>query len=390
MTATPDRLVVALLGDSTVAADYLPEHLRPQALLASRLEALLPGTSVTVANLGKSGEFAAGLMLSGRYDREVLPAILHGQRLDALVVRYGQNDRRLMTSQAFGTCLAGLFGQLAEDFPDATLVAETGLWFDPVVFGGYQTEIEPYWREVRRLAAAHCLPLSDVAEAMRHALGSGQRDLYARKDYSWNASRDWQRHLPGNADWFVNKHPNLAGLEVAADVEAKVLEPILRQRIAAGQASAATGKAPEYRETRPDWAEPPEKRTLLDWTPAQPKQTPPRIPIPKGPGGYTAGLLVEASLLAPPSRTQAISALRLTDAGRRLWAPPMTVYPADSGYAATALVTPSRADHVKRVIAPAGRQRAAVQDPTDQLVLSVRLPPSLLAAVRVTLLSWGS
>lgn len=213
---------VVLLGDSTVATDYLPPGHRLDTRLAAGLNALYPLQPTRVTNVAQNGEDIAGLLESGRYRQ--LGAVL--SRADIVVVRYGQNDAKHVSPDEFRAQLRRLVGRLQADVPGVHVILETGLYFDPEhMVTDRNLALLPYWRQTRELAAALELPLSDVYYAMAGETRRGNWDLRVRSDARGRAvmttHRD-HRH-PARSAWFSNGHPNLAGNRVAAAEQLRVL-----------------------------------------------------------------------------------------------------------------------------------------------------------------------
>lgn len=188
--------VVALLGDSTVATTYLPPRDRPDAIIRS----IWTTPSAAVVNVARDGESVERLLEEHYAD---VPDA------DVYVIRFGQNDRKRYDRDRFRELLSDLCDQLEADHPDARIVLETGLYFDPATHPyGDQTERihAPYWAQTRALADERGYPLSDVHAAMQAS----------------EASLLWD-----------SGHPNAAGVRVAAETLAPVLDAVLDEVLAA-------------------------------------------------------------------------------------------------------------------------------------------------------------
>ena len=240
------KLQVLLLGDSTTIGSVCRQtdpqgpHLEDVVRLQLATDKTLPPTNVL--NQGRDGEFIHGLLMGGRYDREIakLPGI------DYVFIRYGLNDlgKREQFAENFPKDFSALIGRLRSDFPQAVI---------------YPTTIIPYMTQendakinalIRQVAEQEKLTLCDVYTRYEAELKHGQNMLNYRRyalDRIPEAQRDWLkpfvrgtsvvvmdnrldahfRDLPG---WFGDRHPNLAGYHVIGDETAKFLAKQIKAR----------------------------------------------------------------------------------------------------------------------------------------------------------------
>lgn len=216
---------IIMIGDCTLATDYLPKRLRNETLLQERLRQLYPHDAVTVTNEGLEGETVAQFLK--RYAR----TFARNAPPDYIIIRYGVNDRKAYGVEGFRARLEELCARLRHDFPRARLVLETGIYVDYPAHYEFDRNavLQPIYEVIRELARTQGDALVDIYERMRRETEQGNWDLRVR-GYGvvddeipiYNASLD---HLhEGDVRWWTNIHPNPEGIRVIADEEARVFQ----------------------------------------------------------------------------------------------------------------------------------------------------------------------
>ena len=246
-TASPKRLQILLIGDSTTEAS-VPKKLAPdepqfedhvRILLATELD--LPPTDVY--NEGVSGEYIRRLLDSGRYDKDIATK----PKADYIFIRYGLNDasKREKFVENFPKDFRELLGRLKQDHPDAVLIAMTAIPYSTI---NNHAEVNAL---ITRIATEEKLPLFDIAPRYLAELEKGP-DMLNYRRYALSKVPEALRplatpyvqpgadpqivvldnrldaffgHLPG---WFGDRHPTLAGYNVIASETAKWLTPMIR------------------------------------------------------------------------------------------------------------------------------------------------------------------
>ena len=246
-TASPKRLQILLIGDSTTEAS-VPKKLAPdepqfedhvRILLATELD--LPPTDVY--NEGVSGEYIRRLLDSGRYDKDIATK----PKADYIFIRYGLNDasKREKFTENFPKDFRELLGRLKQDHPDAVLIAMTAIPYSTI---NNHAEVNAL---ITRIATEENLPLFDIAPRYLAELEKGP-DMLNYRRYALSKVPEALRplatpyvqpgadpqivvldnrldaffgHLPG---WFGDRHPTLAGYNVIASETAKWLAPMIR------------------------------------------------------------------------------------------------------------------------------------------------------------------
>jgi lysophospholipase L1-like esterase/nicotinamidase-related amidase len=246
-TASPKRLQILLIGDSTTEAS-VPKKLAPdepqfedhvRILLATELD--LPPTDVY--NEGVSGEYIRRLLDSGRYDKDIATK----PKADYIFIRYGLNDasKREKFAENFPKDFRELLGRLKQDHPDALLIAMTAIPYSTI---NNHAEVNAL---ITRIATEEKLPLFDIAPRYLAELEKGP-DMLNYRRYALSKVPEALRplatpyvqpgadpqivvldnrldaffgHLPG---WFGDRHPTLAGYNVIASETAKWLAPMIR------------------------------------------------------------------------------------------------------------------------------------------------------------------
>jgi len=246
-TASPKRLQILLIGDSTTEAS-VPKKLAPdepqfedhvRILLATELD--LPPTDVY--NEGVSGEYIRRLLDSGRYDKDIATK----PKADYIFIRYGLNDasKREKFAENFPKDFRELLGRLKQDHPDALLIAMTAIPYSTI---NNHAEVNAL---ITRIATEEKLPLFDIAPRYLAELEKGP-DMLNYRRYALSKVPEALRplatpyvqpgadpqivvldnrldaffgHLPG---WFGDRHPTLAGYNVIASETAKWLTPMIR------------------------------------------------------------------------------------------------------------------------------------------------------------------
>lgn len=223
---SPD-VIVAHLGDSTCATNYLAPEMRVHSVLNRRLAARYREQRIVSRNLCRSGEFIREL-LEERY-ASVRASEPH---IDVALIRYGHNDLALFSPDQFRIYLERLCNRLRTDYPGIHLVLETNTYLDPEHGGSDQANelFNRYWDMSRRVARGRGLPLVDIFERRRDEVQAGNWDLSIRNrrlalerfgQLILDDSKD--REMARVEGWFNDVHPNANGVEIAADEEFRTL-----------------------------------------------------------------------------------------------------------------------------------------------------------------------
>lgn len=213
------------LGDSTYITGYLPEEKR----IHQQVVELFPGMQLEAYNQARGGQCIPRLFGQGHYEtiRGEVPGV------DLIFVRYGQNDQKRSNREQFAENLKFLCRQLQEDYPDAVVILDTGLYFYPGIMSFDRNErLDPYWQATREVAEELGLPLIDTRAAMEEATEAGNWDLRIRTREVWDDSQDEANRDRPN--WFNNGHPNPEGVRVAAEAHAAVLREIFGDEFPTG------------------------------------------------------------------------------------------------------------------------------------------------------------
>lgn len=248
VTESPEEVVVVHFGDSTAITDYLPEEQRIDRVLKVLLAAHYPDQRIVSHNVARNGDdirrflaprrYLRGLVTRpSRYQADVVARIPH---LDVALIRYGQNDMKRVTPDAFRRDLATLCDRLLHDYPGVHLVLETNTFMDPA-HGGRERDNannDVYWQAIRDLAHERGYPLVDVFARRRQEVAAGNWDFYIR---SHRLSQQRFGHLivdgakdaemAGERTWFGNRHPNPNSVRVTADEELRVLRATWPDRL---------------------------------------------------------------------------------------------------------------------------------------------------------------
>lgn len=208
----PDA-VVAVIGDSTDMAAYLPREWAVACQLENLLRDRFHDRYVHVRNFAEGGDYLQRVLSSGRLERELkaLP------RCDVAVIRYGLNDRgQQVTPAAFGEQLQQA-GRLVQAIHPAAAVCVATTIPD---FG------DIYIPAAREIAAANGWQLLDLASHIRRLSASGL----------WNWHNGPGRHVgyvttgnpPDNPTGLEgDKHPNALGCRLIAEFLYHHVEPLL-------------------------------------------------------------------------------------------------------------------------------------------------------------------
>lgn len=207
-------VTVAVFGDSTDMTCYVPYEHR----LTRRLELLLrdrfADRRIDVHGLAEGGEYLQRLVDSGRLERElgVFP------RCDIVMFRYGLNDiSKGVTAEAFRTKLLEALAITHRKHPAAQIVLSTTI---PANCDGYD-------EQVRTLARERDLPLIDLHDALRSRSAAGDWDWHNDPGHHIGRRRD--SNLDDNpAGLKGDKHPNLHGSTLIAEIYFEHLEPLVR------------------------------------------------------------------------------------------------------------------------------------------------------------------
>lgn len=243
------KIQILLLGDSTtigsVCRKARPEGPHHEDVIRILLAAEKDLPPVNVINKGQDGDFLQRL-LTTRYEKDIakLPGI------DFVIVRYGLNDQRRREDFAvnFPKDFHELIGKLRSDFPGATLIPMT---------------VIPYLKEadgaainahVRKVAEDEKLTLFDIYPRYSAELAKGPNMLSYRRfplgkvpekyhgivaPFVTGADKNaavvvmdnqLDAHLGDHPEWYLDRHPNLAGYHVIGDETAKFLAPLIRAK----------------------------------------------------------------------------------------------------------------------------------------------------------------
>ncbi|MFC1715194.1 pentapeptide repeat-containing protein [Candidatus Poribacteria bacterium] len=212
-------LAIALLGDCTVSAGYLPPSQRPCAILARSLAE--PGYEIPafVYDLSRDGMNVEGAL--SRYEHDVLPI----PRIDIAFIRYGITDRKEYGAERFIQLLGHLCQRLEEDFTNVRIVIETGIYVDYPEHYPFDrnAKLVPPYEKARGFAADHGYHLVEIYAELEKRTIAGDWDWRIRglgigRPLSLHdASQD---HLhEGDPDWFFNIHPNRRCIQLIAEME---------------------------------------------------------------------------------------------------------------------------------------------------------------------------
>jgi len=197
------EVVIGHLGDSITITSYLPFGKRVDGLLNTMCLNLFPDKRIRNVNLGVDGEFIKGLLDSGRYDRAIKAQY---SKFDVVVIRYGANDRKQYSLDEFKKLLGTLCDRLEKDYPGVTIVMGTGPYIHKSDSAN-KTEYGPFWQAGR-----------DFAKERKYALV----DVYARFE---KEASEATAVKPGDA------HPSVLGVNLTADEEFKILQPIIIEKL---------------------------------------------------------------------------------------------------------------------------------------------------------------
>lgn len=205
-------LTVAVFGDSTDMTCYLPYEHR----LTRRLELLLRDRfadhRVDVHGLAEGGEYLDRLVDSGRLERElgVFP------RCDIVMFRYGLNDvSKGVTPDAFRAKLLDALDITHRKHPAAQIVLSTTI---PANCDGYD-------EQARSLARERRLPLIDINDILRRRSAVGDWDWHDDTGHHVGRRRD-QTPADNPTGLKGDKHPNLYGSALIAEIYYEHLEPL--------------------------------------------------------------------------------------------------------------------------------------------------------------------
>jgi len=225
---------VVLMGGSSVITSYLPEEHQHTHQLQRAMDQEYGVGRVKVLNWADNGLFIARFLIDGRYDR--LRKDVGG--VDLFVIRFGTNDAKRMRPKEFGEQLEKLLDLLKDDYPDARIILEDGLYLDyPAHYlSDRNKEQKPYWNQTREIARKRGLPLSALFEASEKATREGNWDLRIRRQdnrvITMDASKDAEH--AGDIEWFTDIHPNPAGVQVAVDAEMAAVKGLFPKTMPTG------------------------------------------------------------------------------------------------------------------------------------------------------------
>lgn len=245
------KIQILLLGDSTTIGSICrkarPEGPHHEDVIRILLAAEKDLPPVNVINKGQDGDFLQRLMTT-RYEKDIakLPGI------DFVIIRYGLNDRRRREEFAvnFPKDYHELIGKLRSDFPGATLIPMTVI---PYLKDADAADINDH---VRKVAAEEKLNLFDIFPRYSAELAKGPNMLNYRRfplakvpekyhgivaPFVMGKDKDaavvvmdnqLDAHLGDHPEWYLDRHPNLAGYHVIGDETAKFLAPLIRAKTA--------------------------------------------------------------------------------------------------------------------------------------------------------------
>jgi lysophospholipase L1-like esterase len=205
-------VVVAMLGDSTDMASYLPEKLGVAYQLELLLRDRFNKSVVQVRNLAESGDWLGQLLTSGRLERELntLP------RCDVMVIRYGLNDNSKAEPEQFKQQLGEVCDRVTRRFPGVQIVIATTL----------PPRGQKFEDVTRAFAEERKLPLVDVAARFR--------DLAKQGVWNWHTGAgtaigfDTHGDASGQAKALEgNIHPNAFGCRTIAETVFRTIEPVM-------------------------------------------------------------------------------------------------------------------------------------------------------------------
>jgi lysophospholipase L1-like esterase len=214
---------IIMLGDCTLAGTYLSAHETNEALLHARLIATYPNDDLSIINEGRDGESLAGLL--ARYSE----TMRRHPQADYAIIRYGVNDRKEYGPEGFSQRLDEVCGRLRDDRPGIRILLETGIYVDfPAHYEFDRNHVlQPMYEAIRAFARRSGLPVIDIYERMLLETRKGNWDLRVRGYGIVDAripvldDRDDHLHV-GDVRWWTNIHPNVRGIAVIADEEARV------------------------------------------------------------------------------------------------------------------------------------------------------------------------
>lgn len=239
-TDSPADVVVVHFGDSTTITDYLEPEQRIDRVLNAKLAARYPQQRIVSHNAAVSGDTLRAFLAPRHWLRGVIPrpsryeteVVGRLPRIDLALVRYGQNDMKVLTPREFRQDLEVFCDRLARDYPGVHIVLETNTYMDPAHGGRERDNVnnDVYWQVARDLARERGWPLVDVSARRRHEIEAGNWDFYIRsrklsqERYGRlivDGSKDAE--MAGEPGWFGNRHPNPNAVLVTADEELEVL-----------------------------------------------------------------------------------------------------------------------------------------------------------------------
>jgi len=225
---------VVLMGGSSVITSYLPEAAKHKNVLQAALDQHYGAGLAQVHNWADNGEYIARYLITGQYDR--LRNDVGG--VDLFIIRFGTNDAKRMPPKEFGEHLEKLIDLLREDYPDAKVILEDGLYLDyPAHYDHDRNKKQkPYWDQTREIARKRGLPLSALFEASEKATREGNWDLRIRRQeknvITLDASKDSEH--PGDVKWFTDIHPNPAGVRIAVESEMTAIKALYTGALPSG------------------------------------------------------------------------------------------------------------------------------------------------------------
>ncbi|MCL2641560.1 MAG: SGNH/GDSL hydrolase family protein [Phycisphaerales bacterium] len=169
--------VMLHLGDSLTSSIDLPFAKRVESVIARTERAHRATLNLRQFNYSANGETIRELLDSGRYQKVVKENLA---KVDVVVIRYGANDMRSETPEAFRKSLEELCDRLEKDYPGVKIILGTGPFLlnqDDV-----NKKYSPYWQVSRDVAKDRKYPLADVYAAFEskrsETLCRGKADMH--------------------------------------------------------------------------------------------------------------------------------------------------------------------------------------------------------------------
>jgi hypothetical protein len=225
----PSTGSIALLGDSTVACQYLPPANRPENHLLVRLRRAFPERRFEVQNLAGEGESPAGDLRSGRLER-IFAAV---PQMHLAFLRYNLRETEPDGFQEYLEAVEACCGALRQQYPGITVIVETGIWVHhPSHFvGDSHAHAAPLYDRVKAWAVETGYPVVDVFQKMQAEAAKGNWDLRVRGLPTPDQTvidDTFDQFFGEEPLFFANIHPNSRCLALIADWEVAMLKLLAR------------------------------------------------------------------------------------------------------------------------------------------------------------------